>query len=724
MPPKPTITLKSRYYLDHFEEMLNFILTRYQHALEPKHLAFAENFQSLSLDARCLYVRMVNRKGHVFVRDYLRYEEIHNTPAAVEELHDRDFILTVANNQYEDLLRIHTRDALAAHIRQHDFPLSVEAPRNNAKKAELIQFALAELPFEELCPPGSIETHLAQGHTDELGYFLFLYFGNLRSGLTDFALRDLGVMKTQAFKQEFKPRFNSRGVALAAYRYRKLLTELTDPNHTIVEQCFADSPHWPRINDPDIELLRGRALNRLGAWFERHEDFERALAVHQLSDQFPSTERTVRLLMSAGRAEEAAKLLGRLIENPSCDQELLFAEDFYERKFEKKKVGRLTALLREAPVLQLDESGRNYPEGAAIRKLQQGGAQAWHTENVIWSQLFGLIFWDLLFTDESAAVHTPFDRTPQDLQTGQFYHNHRETIDSRLEEFSNPGAIIERIRQSFEEHDGSPNHFVIWSPDLLELTCRLVSSAPKGALSRVLREMSEHWQARRNGFPDLMVIKDDQVRFAEIKAEGDSLRRNQLAQLDRLKRAGFTVEVLRVEWIVDPDQDYVVVDVETTGGNAQWNRVTEIGAVRVRNGKIIGEWSSLINPQRRIPGNIVSLTGITDDMVADAPLFADIADEFREFLDKAVFVAHRAKFDYSFIKSEYERIGEELRCPRLCTVVESRRHFPGLPSYSLANLSTHFEISLESHHRALCDARATAEILIKINEKRLARQKE
>ena len=81
------------------------------------------------------------------------------------------------------------------------------------------------------------------------------------------------------------------------------------------------------------------------------------------------------------------------------------------------------------------------------------------------------------------------------------------------------------------------------------------------------------------------------------------------------------------------------MDVETTGGNAQWNRVTEIGAVRVRNGKIIGEWSSLINPQRRIPGNIVSLTGITDDMVADAPLFADIADEFREFLDKAVFVA-------------------------------------------------------------------------------------
>ena len=207
MSPKPAVILKSRYYLDHFEEMLDFILTRYQHALDPKHLAFAESFQNLSLDARCLYVRMVNRKGHVFVRDYLRYEEIHDTPAAVAELRDRDFILPVAATQYEDLLRIHTRDALAARIRQHDFPLTVEMPRSNAKKAELIQFTLTELPFEELCAPGSIETHLAQGHTDELGYFLFLYFGDLRSGLADFALRDLGVMKTQAFKQEFKQEF-------------------------------------------------------------------------------------------------------------------------------------------------------------------------------------------------------------------------------------------------------------------------------------------------------------------------------------------------------------------------------------------------------------------------------------------------------------------------------------------------------------------------------------
>ena len=355
--------------------------------------------------------------------------------------------------------------------------------------------------------------------------------------------------------------------------------------------------------------------------------------------------------------------------------------------------------------------------------LAEQGIEAWHTENVIWSQLFGLTFWELLFTDENAAIHNPFDRISKDLVTGQFYQNHKKAIESKLAEFANPNSVIEQLHETFNSHHGSPNHLVSWSNDLFLLTTRLVQLAPNGALSHVLRDLAQQWQARRKGFPDLMIIERNQVRFSEIKAEGDSIRRNQLAQLERLKRATFPVEVMRVEWIVDPEQDYVVVDVETTGGNTQWNRITEIGAVRVRNGEMIEEWSSLINPQRRISSKIVSLTGITDDMVAEAPVFADIADEFRAFLDGAVFVAHRAKFDYGFIKTEYKRIEQEFRCPTLCTVVETRRHFPGLPSYSLANLSSHFRIALNSHHRALCDARATAEILLKINEKRMTQQK-
>jgi len=208
----------------------------------------------------------------------------------------------------------------------------------------------------------------------------------------------------------------------------------------------------------------------------------------------------------------------------------------------------------------------------------------------------------------------------------------------------------------------------------------------------------------------------------EIKTEGDQIRRSQLVQMERLTRAGLTVELARVQWVLDPEQEYVVVDIETTGGRADAHRITEIGAVKLRGDTVIGEWSSLINPERSIPKFIVGLTGITDSMVADAPRFEEIADSFREFVGEAVFVAHRVKFDHGFIRAEFQRLGQEFRCPTLCTVVSMRRYFPGLPSYGLGPLCATLGIPLESHHRALCDARATAELLKRINGERFERQ--
>lgn len=105
-------------------------------------------------------------------------------------------------------------------------------------------------------------------------------------------------------------------------------------------------------------------------------------------------------------------------------------------------------------------------------------------------------------------------------------------------------------------------------------------------------------------------------------------------------------------------------------------------------------------------------------MVADAPPFAEIAEEFREFMGDAVFVAHSVRFDYGFIRQEYGRISENVRRPTLCTVVAMRKFFPGLSSYGLAYLSEYFWISLEKHHRALCDAVATAGLLKLVNAKR------
>ncbi|MGO3301288.1 MAG: 3'-5' exonuclease, partial [Pseudoalteromonas sp.] len=178
-----------------------------------------------------------------------------------------------------------------------------------------------------------------------------------------------------------------------------------------------------------------------------------------------------------------------------------------------------------------------------------------------------------------------------------------------------------------------------------------------------------------------------------------------------LKATGFNVQIAAVKWFKNPNQIYSVVDIETTGSLKGDNRITEIGLVQLQHGEVIERWSTLVNPQQRIPKFIVSLTGITDAMVYNAPTFAEIVDTLLEKLKGSIFVAHNVNFDYGFIRKECEMAGHRFKMPKMCTVVESRKAFAGLKSYSLGNLSAHFNLNLTDHHRALADATATAELL-------------
>ena len=123
-------------------------------------------------------------------------------------------------------------------------------------------------------------------------------------------------------------------------------------------------------------------------------------------------------------------------------------------------------------------------------------------------------------------------------------------------------------------------------------------------------------------------------------------------------------------------ESFVLIDVETTGANPVRDRVTEIAVLRVERGEVVERWESLVNPECPIPSLIQRLIGITDAMVAGAPTFADIADQVRARLDGAVFVAHNARFDYGFIRSEFARMEQSFDAPVLCTVKLSRALYP------------------------------------------------
>jgi DNA polymerase-3 subunit epsilon len=163
--------------------------------------------------------------------------------------------------------------------------------------------------------------------------------------------------------------------------------------------------------------------------------------------------------------------------------------------------------------------------------------------------------------------------------------------------------------------------------------------------------------------------------------------------------------------------EYVVVDVETTGGpQLRGHRLTEISMVRVdANGRRQHEYSTLINPERSIPAKITQLTNIHYEMVRHAPRFGDIADDIRAFIGDRVFVAHNAAFDWGFIHGELVRTtGRPLLGRRLCTVRLARKVVPEVRRRSLDSLSYFFNVHNEARHRAYGDARATAVIFGKL----------
>ncbi len=162
---------------------------------------------------------------------------------------------------------------------------------------------------------------------------------------------------------------------------------------------------------------------------------------------------------------------------------------------------------------------------------------------------------------------------------------------------------------------------------------------------------------------------------------------------------------------------YAIVDIETTGGSSRLEKITEIAIYQHDGKKITGEFVSLINPERSIPYFITSLTGISNEMVENAPRFYEVAKQIIEFTEGRIFVAHNARFDYSFIRQEFKALGYNFKRNILDTITLGRKLIPGHRSYSLGNICRELGIEINGRHRAAGDAFATVKLLEMLIEK-------
>lgn len=702
--------LKPFYYLDHFEEMLCFIDRSCPSLLGPGETEFMHAFGRLPRDARALMVRMANRCGCYARISGLRYEELADIPAALSVLQETGLIGRATEADRNGIVGMLTRAELATLLKP-------TKGLSALKKSELKELIL-QTGHPVNLPDELLDDFVVQVCAETVGFLFFLYFGKERRNLQALALRDLGLVKTRTGQTSFEVRFTTREAAVHAFFHARISAEIVSADSAGLTRLVETAPNWPKCSEPAAVALSDREICRLGMRLEQSGRWEEALAVYGHAEGHPARERTCRILYSRSETERAKEFLEVIISQPCSDDELLFAEDFHARKFGTRRLSRLTELLRSAPVVEIDEAFSDSSEEALVDYLNRQGERAYRTENHLWNSLFGLLFWDLLQGQHGETKHNEFEHRPTQLTDGTFYLRNESAIEQQLSRLHSPTCWSE-LEGLAQEHSGKPNGVFRWRRNTLSLIRELLLHGPIRAIEGILRRIAMNPLMYDSGFPDLMVIGKGGLRFVEVKADGDQIRRNQLVQIQALEREGFTVEVVRVKWIADPEQEYVVVDVETTGGRAAYHRVTEIGAVKVKAGQVVDRFSTLVNPEKPIPRNITRLTGITDEMVEDAPRFSEISSRFRDFIGKSVFVAHNATFDYGFIREEFRRLGESFRSPTLCTVVSMRKCYPGLPSYSLARLTQHFGIPLEAHHRALCDAEATAGLLHLINEKRM-----
>src|SRR5690606_21958337 len=152
---------------------------------------------------------------------------------------------------------------------------------------------------------------------------------------------------------------------------------------------------------------------------------------------------------------------------------------------------------------------------------------------------------------------------------------------------------------------------------------------------------------------------------------------------------------------------YSIVDIETTGNGIKGNKITEISIFKFDGREVVGEYTTLVNPESEIPSFITGLTGIDNSMVRNAPKWHQIAPKVLEMTKDSIFVAHSVNFDYNVIKHEFQNLNIPFSRKKLCTVRLSRKLIPGLNSYSLGKLCSSLSIPLTDRHRARGDAHAT-----------------
>jgi hypothetical protein len=568
------------YYLDNFQKILDFVDSRYGDILTKAEKGFSRSFRSLSLGPRRLYVRLISRKGPLFRSDTLRYAEIGDIEEAAGQLVENGFLEQDGVWELSEelaLLRKPEILELIGHCRREAGGGLPDSAAGALPKNRLLEIALSLPNHPEIRRYLRRSFRLYRPRKErEILVYRLLFFGNLHQDLTEFVVTDLGHVRYESYAIRRKDRlFDSRAIL----EHTLQLIELTDAFHGAVQgravqgrtaqgrAAQTDSgallPLLERLpersaagEDPALGRMRDDLICGIARQLERTGDDSQALHLYSLAERPPARERRARILARTGAVEQALELCRRMQEDPWEETEQEFAGRFARRL---QLAAALPVAAAERPALELELKLAWVPketvEQAVLRHYRRRGFAGYHTENVLWTGLFGLAFWDIVFLSLPGTFFNRYQRGPRDLFRPEFRRRRERLIRERLGRIRSAPSWPRELLRVYDRKEGIANDLVHWKLLPRELVERSVRTIPRAHLAAVFDRLSRDPGTHKSGFPDLVLFAPARhsvsYQLVEVKGPGDQLQTNQRRWLRYFASHGIPCTLVRVRRSVE-----------------------------------------------------------------------------------------------------------------------------------------------------------------------------
>jgi hypothetical protein len=570
MPPEK-IELPPKYYLTYFQYLIDFVKKKYQHILNETEQQFLTDFEALTEDEKCLFIRFCNRTGTFFRTEKLKYAEIENIPESLNGLIDKGFVEPLSENhltEAAEVLDIFSKSELIELAKMLNLETRGKA---SLKKEEVLDWLLAVGNWEDVIYLLNSEDYAnihelphslvrVQKETD-VQMLKFLFFGSRHGDMTEFVTRDLGFQSYEKFDEDkmvayFQTRQEVEDkLKVSLAREDFYLMQQADIEILDIYNWFMD---WTSTHRKDLSEIAiptyGTFSLRVALYLEKKKALDEALTIFRLTEESPSRERQVRILDKQKNKEEAKALCEVILAEPQNATEQFFAEDYLNRLeaqlLKKKSKKAVTLQLLGSESITIPASWKRQVEFGVIDYYQNRNMKAEFTENHLWRSLFGLLFWDIIFDTDSLAIHHPLQRSPSDLFKPTFFEKRKEKMEERLKMLEDEDATTVYMNRIFFEKFGLTNPLVEWYGGLFPLILTVLEKLSPEQITLITLEMAKNLRQNLRGFPDLFIWADGEYSFIEVKSPTDSLSNQQLFWLRFFESINVRSKVLRVEWAV------------------------------------------------------------------------------------------------------------------------------------------------------------------------------